>query len=57
MEALNAYSSDEDETGGGSAEKTESDIDPSQASETIAKLKEKFPLNSAPYVPVRVGIN
>lgn len=49
METLAAYSSVSDEEGG-----EESVIDPSKTSEVIAKLKEKFPLDSAPHVPVRV---
>ena len=56
MEALTAYSSDE-EAGGGGEDQTTPPIDPAKASEVIAKLKERFPLNSAPHVPVRVSFN
>lgn len=57
MEALTAYSSDEEETEGGKEDQAASTIDPVKASEMIAKLKERFPLNSAPHVPVRVSFN
>ena len=54
MEALSsAYdSSDGEESGEGSV-----DIDPTKTSEVVAKLKQKFPLNSAPHVPIRVSTN
>ena len=50
MEALYAYDSSDGEEGSET-------IDPEKSSEVVAKLKEKFPLNSAPHVPVRVSIN
>lgn len=61
MEGLTVYanSSDDEETGDGNegqaTPNTTSDIDPSKASEVIARQKDKFPLNSAPYVPFRVS--
>lgn len=55
MDALTtAYSSDEEEIGG-EREDQATPIDPSETSEVLAKLKERFPLNSAPHVPVRVS--
>lgn len=57
MEALTAYSSDEEEIRSESEDQIAPNIDPSKASEVIAKLKERFPLNSAPHVPVRVSFN
>lgn len=56
MEALTAYSSDEEETRGGD-ESQSIKVDPTKAAEVIAKLKERLPLNSAPHVPVRVSFN
>lgn len=55
MEALTAYSSDEDESKGGNNESQTPEIDPTRTSEVVAKLKEKFPLDSAPHVPIRVS--
>lgn len=54
MEALTAYDSSDGE---GGEDLVASDIDPSKASEVLARLQDKFPLNSAPHVPVRVSIN
>ena len=54
MEALATYSSVSDEEGG--EESPTAVIDPSKTSEVIAKLKEKFPLDSAPHVPIRVRV-
>ena len=53
MEALTAYDSGDEE---GADQKTP-DLDVKKSSEVISKLKERFPLNSAPNVPIRVSIN
>jgi hypothetical protein len=57
MDALTAYSSDEEGGGGEGEVQSTPSIDPTKASEVITKLKERFPLNSAPHVPVRVSSN
>ena len=54
MQALAEYDSSDGE---GDAAQVNPDIDPEKAPEVLARLKDKFPLNSAPYVPVRVSIN
>lgn len=54
MQALAEYDSSDGE---GDTEQANPDIDPEKASEVLSRLKDKFPLNSAPYVPVRVSIN
>ena len=51
MDALTAYSSsDEDD------DKTP-EIDPHESAKVVSRLKERFPLNSAPAVLGKVGIN
>ena len=52
MDALTAYSSSEDEE-----DKNKTEIDPTESAKVVTKLKERFPLNSAPVVLGRVGIN
>lgn len=52
MEALTAYSSEEEDGG----DQQTPDIDPTKSTEVLAKLKERFPLDSAPAVPIRVSI-
>lgn len=54
MEAITAYDSSDGEEG---TEHSTTDLDTLKAAELLAKLKDKLPLNSAPYVPVRVSIN
>ena len=54
MEELTAYGSGEEDDG--DDQKTPK-IDPKQSVEVLAKLKERFPLDSAPAVPIRVSIN
>lgn len=54
MEALTAYSSSDEE--GDRLQKSE-EIDPKESAKTVSRLKEKFPLNSAPTVLGKVGIN
>lgn len=49
MEGLAAYDSNSDEE--------DNDIDPEKSHEVIATLKNKFPLDSAPAVPLRVSFN
>ena len=54
MDALTAYSSsdEEDERSQNSVE-----INPDESSKVVSMLKERFPLNSAPTVLGKVGIN
>lgn len=54
MDALAAYSSS-DEGSGPEETHDEPSINPEESSSVIHKLKEKFPLNSAPSVPKRVS--
>ena len=51
MDSLTAYSSSEDED-----DKNQTEIDPSESTKVVSKLKERFPLNSAPVVLGKVGI-
>ena len=65
MDALTAYDSnssggEEGERDEGPAQETGEDeaasLDPEESSSILSRLKEKFPLNSAPSVPVRVSL-
>lgn len=57
MDALVAYdSSDEDAPAEDREQAEASAIDPAQSKTILSKLKEKFPMNSAPYVPNRVSM-
>ena len=54
MDALIAYSSSDEED-----EKSQKpvEINPDESAKVVSKLKERFPLNSAPTVLGKVGIN
>lgn len=54
MDAITAYSSS-DEEDDGSQKSTE--IDPNESFKVVSKLKERFPLNSAPTILGKVCIN
>ena len=52
MEGLTAYaSSDEEET----TDKQVPEINTLESADILEKLKKKFPLDSAPHVPIRVS--
>ena len=54
MDALTAYSSSDEED-----EKSQKpvEINPDESAKVVSKLKERFPLNSAPTVLGKVSIN
>ena len=54
MEALTEYSSSDEE---GERDHKPVEIDPEESAKVVSRLKEKFPLNSAPTVLGKVGIN
>ena len=54
MDSLTAYSSSDEE---GERGNKPAEIDPEESAKIVSKLKEKFPLNSAPTVVGKVGIN
>lgn len=51
MDALTAYSSSDEE------DQKPVEIDPDESAKVVLKLKERFPLNSAPTVLGKVGFN
>lgn len=52
METLQTYGGSSDEE-----DNSTETIDHSQTSSVLESIKKKFPLNSAPNVPIRVGYN
>lgn len=54
MDALTAYSSSDEE---GDKDQKDTEIDPDESVKVVSRLKERFPLNSAPTVLGKVGIN
>ena len=54
MDALTAYSSSDEEE---ERKQERVEIDPDESAKVVSKLKERFPLNSAPTVLGKVSIN
>lgn len=59
MDALAVYDSSGEEDNAEAPQKEEEalTLDPKESADIIFRLKEKFPLNSAPTVPIRVRVS
>lgn len=54
MDSINAYDSSDGED---VHDPKVTDLSPSESANIVSELQGRFPLNSAPYVPVKVDIN